>query len=341
MELYKRYRPQTWGELVGQDKAARSLQSAVKHDHVPTAYLFSGPRGCGKTSAALILAKAVNCENPVDGNPCNECDTCRSIDNGSQPGVTYISAAQNSSVDGIRDLVSKARLSMPVNRQVFILDEVHNLQKGFEALLIPLEEKDMPALFIFCTTEIDRVPRTILSRTQQRKFRLVDAETMTSHVRKICDAENIDVDVVSAVKMGRGSVRDTLTAVETLVSQEEFDPSFAREGEYITALSHANATDLLMVVAKIDSDGTDFRDFSEMIFEDLRNMLLACRNVSEELIGPLPVDDPHIFHDGKGILVAMKELGDAITGMSQGMDGRIMLEIASMKIMSTLKKMSR
>lgn len=350
IELYKKYRPNRWEDLIGQEKVARSLQAAVATNKVPTAYLFSGQRGCGKTTAALILAKAINCEHPVKGNPCNQCDTCISIDEGTQPGVTYVSAAQNSGVDSIRDMVSKARLQMPIKRQVFILDEVHNLAtgKGFEALLIPLEEKTMPSLFIFCTTEIDKIPRTILSRTQQRKFRLVDSDALFDHVKAISHKEGFDLDdeaLEYAVKCGKGSVRDTLTALESISSNLDMTDSRNAEVDFITAISNRSVMETFTVISEANEDGIDFRDFTEDVFEDLRDLLLLSKGCDSSLVGPIPFQETESivkgFFGAKGILLAMKELGESITQMSSGGDPRILLEVASMRILSMLSKISK
>lgn len=350
IELYKKYRPNTWRGLIGQQTVARSLQSAIKANKVPTAYLFSGERGTGKTSSALLLAKAINCLNPVEetADPCNKCEVCTSIDNGTQPGVTYVSAAQRSGVEDIKDLIAKARLSMPIKRQVFIIDEIHNLKqgKGFEALLIPLEEVGMPALFIFCTTEIEKVPQTIVSRVQSRRLNLVDSETMLKYVTAIAKREALDLPenlLQEAVRQGRGSVRDTLTALETVSSTGEFVQPLG--GKLLEALASHDMTGVLTVIAEANANGEGMSEMSEALFEDLRDLLLVAGGVTGDLVGTLPVEDPKAIVKAllgaRGIMIMMDELGTAITQTSMGADARISLEVAMVKSFNNLRRLKK
>ena len=191
VELYKKYRPRTWSEVVGQDGVVTDVRGAVANNRVPTAYLFAGPRGCGKTTVAYILAKALNCEKPDgQGNPCNECSTCMMIDSGTCPGVHYISAANNPSVDNIREITNEAYRMSTVRRPVWIIDEMQRLSiPAFDALLIPLENKSIPSTFIFCTTEIDRIPDTLISRMQPRAFRLVPRPVLAELCKRVLGLE--------------------------------------------------------------------------------------------------------------------------------------------------------
>lgn len=346
VELYKKYRPSRWGSLIGQGKVANSLRSAVTSNRLPTAYLFAGPRGCGKTSAALILAKALNCTDlRENGDPCNKCETCVNIEGGNQMGVNYISMANQQGVENVRNLVQQARLHQPLKRQVWILDEVHNLSKqAFDALLIPLEERSMPALFILCTTEIDRVPSTILSRVQQRKFNLVDPETMITFIEKVAKFEKLDINdtiINAAVRMGRGSVRDTLTALETVIETGETSSTFG--GQMLEALASRDVTEIMRVSAGANTEGVDFRDFSEQLFEDLRDLLLIGAGVDRSKVGIPPVFDEDKLIKGllgaRGVMIVMNEIGEGITQMSMGADSRILLEISLLKSIVSLKKL--
>lgn len=350
VEIYKRYRPRSWRGLIGQEKVAKSLQSAVKANKLPTAYLFSGPRGCGKTSAALILAKSINCLNPNEAtaDPCNKCEVCLAINAGNQIGVTYFSAAQRSGVEDVRDLVQQARLSVPIKRQVFIIDEIHNFKqgKGFEALLIPLEEEDMPALFIFCTTEIEKVPQTILSRVQSRRFNLVDAATMLPYVEKIAGREKLELDedaLKAAVRQGRGSVRDTLTALEAIVATGEYTTSSG--GDLLEAIASHDLSEALKTIAHANSEGYDGRDLAEQLFEDLRNLLLFASGADPELVGVIPVKDPAVtvkgFYNKTGLTRAMDEVGAALTNIVMGGDARIHLEIGIVKTLNQLARLKK
>lgn len=344
IEIYKKWRPTLWRSIIGQDKVVKSLQSSVVNNKVPTAYLFSGPRGTGKTTAALILAKAINCEQPDNGNPCNKCDTCVSITNNAQAGITYVSGAQKSGVDDMRDLVMQARLQVPIKRQVFILDEVQNLgQKAWEALLIPLEEKTMPALFILCTTEIEKVPKTILSRVQQRKLNLVDHDTMLKHVERIVKTDKLDVSselIESAIKKGRGSVRDTLSSLEEVLSTGILSDSHG--AKLLEALATLKVQETIKVIAEANFDGVDVKDLSEQLFEDLRDLMLYASGCDSSIVTLPPVADPKKIITSlgniQGIIALMKEVGEAINQISKGSDARISLEIAALKGVSIVRK---
>jgi len=349
VELYKKYRPKTWNELIGQQKIASSLKAAVSQNKLPTAYGFFGPRGCGKTSSALLLAKAINCLNPTkDSSPCNECEVCIAIDNGTQLGVNYISMANNGSVEDIRNIVQKARLTQPVKRQIWILDEIHNIHKsGFDSLLIPIEDKNMPALFILCSTEIEKIPATIMSRIQSRKFNLVSSEEMLQFLKVIREKESLestDEQLMEAVRLGRGSVRDTLSALEGIVSMnEDLSPTFG--GKLLESIASRSLTNVLTVIAEASSDGISARDLSEQLYEDLRNLVLTNAKVDSSLIGVLPVNDPEEIArkllGNRGLNILMNELGLALTRMSNGMDYRINLEIAMNESLTKLSKLQK
>jgi DNA polymerase-3 subunit gamma/tau len=345
VELYKKYRPDTWGSLIGQEKVAKSLRSAVKNNKLPTAFGFFGPRGCGKTSSAWLLAKAINClELTENGNPCNSCTVCLNIDNKRQLGINYISMANKGGVEDVRNIVQQARLNQPIKKQVWILDEVHNLSKAaFDALLIPIEEKTMPSLFIFCSTEVDRIPQTILSRIQSRLFNLVDSDTMLKFVTEIAEKENLDLTeehLEEAVRLGRGSVRDTLTTLETIVETGETAPSFGRA--LLEAVSTGEVTTSLKVVAEAAASGVNCRDLGENLFEDLRDLLLLSAGASPEIVGIIQLKDPEgaisALLGAGGISATMEEIGEALTRMTFGADARINLEISIVKALTKIKK---
>lgn len=348
VELYKKYRPNAWEELVGQGKTARSLQSAVVNEKLPTAYGFFGPRGCGKTSSAFLLAKAVNCPNvSTNGNPCNLCETCESIDNGSQIGVNYESMANRGSVDDVRSIVQKAQLNQPVKKQVWILDEVHNLSRAaFDALLIPIEKKGMPSLFIFCSTEVDKIPSTITSRIQQRRFTLVKPEDMVPYLKTINDKEKLEAstdDLREAVRQGRGSVRDTLSALEALVSTGEVVSSYG--GAMLEAIASHNLPEALKVVSDATDEGNDGRDLAEQLFSDLRDLLLLVSGVDKSVAGMVSVKDIKSVAKGfmgiVGITAVAEEVADSIQHMTLGADSRIHFEIAVVKSIAKLSKLKK
>lgn len=347
VQLYKKYRPKTWNSLVGQDRVAKSLQAAVKTEKLPTAYLFSGERGTGKTTAALILSKAINCTNkPGDGNPCNTCETCIAIDNNAQLGVNYISMANQQGVDNVRSIVDKARAAQPVYKQVWILDEVHNLSKqGFDALLIPLEDPSMPSLFILCSTEEGKIPQTILSRVQKRNFSLVGDEDMERLLRAIESREDVELspdERKSVIRQGKGSVRDTLTALESFISFGEFQTSLSTE--LLEATLSADIKNVLKVIAEaaVEGDSFVFRDLAEELFRDARDMLLLAAGAGEDLVPSLPVEDVKesikTLGGQTGVLKLSEHLGNALKEMTFGADGRIHLEIAMVAFFDDLRK---
>lgn len=346
LELYKKYRPRSWSRLIGQHKVVESLRKAVAANKTPTSYLFSGERGCGKTSAAFILAKAVNCPNVQDGNPCNDCDICRNIDAGSQIGVNYISMANKGSADDVREIVQQARLATSINRQVWILDEIHNMSKpAFDALLIPLEDAKMSALFIMCTTEINKVPQTILSRVQPRKFSLVGEEIMRKYLAAVIAKEAIEIsedEISTVIRMGRGSVRDTLSALDRV---SETGESFANYGgKLLEALCSKDIGALLGIVAEASvEDEVKGRELAEQLFGDLRDLLLAAAGADKKLYPSLPLEDPKKSANEllgiRGISLVLDEIGDSLTRMTLGADTRVHLEIALVKSLQKLKQL--
>ena len=217
--LYRRYRSKRFGELRGQDHVVRALRTAVAEDRVGHAYLFSGPRGTGKTSTARILAKVLNCEHPVDGEPDGTCPNCVAVDEGRiVDWLLELDAASNNGVANIRELIERIPLGTSGNRKVVILDEVHMLSPGASnALLKSLEEPPSHVVFILCTTDPQKVLPTIRSRTQHFEFHLLDADELADHVRYvIADAGlGLGEDAVDhVVRQGGGSARDTLSALD-------------------------------------------------------------------------------------------------------------------------------
>ena len=221
--LYRKYRPQTFDDVVGQGAVTQTLKTQLQKDQLSHAYLFTGSRGTGKTSCAKILAKAVNCEYPVDGNPCNRCEACRSIDSGACMDVLEIDAASNNGVDNVRDLRDDAIYSpSQVKKRVYIIDEVHMLSiSAFNALLKIIEEPPEHLLFILATTELHKVPATILSRCQRFAFRRISQEDIAARVQYVAYQENIDLDDGAArvlARMADGGMRDALSLLDQCAS---------------------------------------------------------------------------------------------------------------------------
>ena len=227
--LYRKWRPKTFSQVVGQDHITGTLQRQVAEGRTAHAYLFTGTRGTGKTTCARILAKAVNCLHPEDGAPCNQCEACRGIDSGSLLDVTELDAASNSRVDDIRELLSESVYTPTVlKKRVYIIDEVHMLStQAFNALLKTIEEPPEHLMFILATTELHKVPATILSRCQRFTFKRILPRDMEKHLLEIAQAEQIDLTPDGAeilARMANGALRDALSLLDQCrVTQGQLD----------------------------------------------------------------------------------------------------------------------
>lgn len=221
--LYRKYRPNNYDGVVGQDMIVKTLKNAVKEEKVSHAYLFSGPRGTGKTSVAKIFAKTINCMNPIDGVPCDECEICKLIDAEQTNDVVEIDAASNNGVDEIRDLKSKINLSPSICKyKVYIIDEVHMLSIGaFNALLKTLEEPPRHVVFILATTEMHKLPLTIISRCQNYNFKKITEDQMKIRLDYIVKEEQIKITNTALYEIARisdGGMRDAIGLLEQLYS---------------------------------------------------------------------------------------------------------------------------
>ena len=233
--LYRKYRPKTFDDVVGQEYITETLKNQVRTGRLSHAYLFIGTRGTGKTTCARILAKAVNCEHPVDGNPCNECAACRGIEDGSILDVVELDAASNNGVDDVRLLREEAVFSpTTVRKRVYIIDEVHMLSKpAFNALLKILEEPPAHLMFILATTELNKVLPTILSRCQRHSFRRLDSETIAGRLAWVAEQEGITLEADAARLLGRladGGMRDGLSLLDQCASSEVVDTAAVLHG---------------------------------------------------------------------------------------------------------------
>lgn len=258
--LYRKYRPQTFDDVVGQLAVTQTLKTQILSGKLSHAYLFTGSRGTGKTSSAKILAKAVNCENPQDGNPCNCCASCKAIDSGSCMDVLEIDAASNNGVDNVRDLRDDAIYSpSQVKMRVYIIDEVHMLSlSAFNALLKIIEEPPKHLLFILATTELHKVPATILSRCQRFSFRRIGLEDIAARLQYVAYQEDIDLDASAArilARLADGGMRDGLSLLDQCASattgELNADKVYACLG--IAGIQHS--TDLMCCIAEKDTPG--------------------------------------------------------------------------------------
>ena len=249
--LYRKWRPKVFDDVIGQEHITETLKTQVRTGHLSHAYIFIGTRGTGKTTCARILAKAVNCENPVNGNPCNKCRYCRGIDDGSILDIVELDAASNTGVDNVRDLREEAVFTPATARKrVYIIDEVHMLSlAAFNALLKIIEEPPPHLMFILATTELQKVPATILSRCQRHSFRRIPTERLAAYLREIAGRENLQLDEAAALQIARlaeGGVRDALS----ILDQCSVQPHITTETVYETMglAGNRNLTELLKAV---------------------------------------------------------------------------------------------
>jgi DNA polymerase-3 subunit gamma/tau len=338
--LYRRYRPRRFSELKGQDYVVRVLRNAVREDRVGHAYLFSGPRGTGKTSAARILAKVLNCANPVDGEPCCECASCLAVEAGTSFDVHELDAASNNGVDDIRALVERASLGTAGRRKVYILDEVHMLSRPAEAALLKtLEEPPPHVVFVLATTDPQKVSPTIRgSRTQHLEFHLLPADELEAHVRWVAADAGIPVtdDVVDAVlQMGGGSARDTLSALDQVAAAGGVVPELLPLDELVEALIEGDSGRALAGLAAAVHGGRDPRSLTEELIAHLREAFLA--QVAPELV-QLPDRRHEIVRDqGRRLglpatVRAIEVLGEVLVELRHAPDPRVLLDVTLVKL---------
>ncbi|HFX4102536.1 TPA: DNA polymerase III subunit gamma/tau [Streptococcus pyogenes] len=291
--LYRKYRSQTFDEMVGQSVISTTLKQAVESGKISHAYLFSGPRGTGKTSAAKIFAKAMNCPNQVDGEPCNQCDICRDITNGSLEDVIEVDAASNNGVDEIRDIRDKSTYAPSrATYKVYIIDEVHMLSTGaFNALLKTLEEPTENVVFILATTELHKIPATILSRVQRFEFKAIKQKAIREHLAWVLDKEGIayEVDALNLIaRRAEGGMRDALSILDQALSlspdnqvaiaiAEEITGSISilALGDYVRYVSQEQATQALAALETIYDSGKSMSRFATDLLTYLRDLLVV------------------------------------------------------------------
>jgi DNA polymerase-3 subunit gamma/tau len=317
----------------------RALRNAVINNREGQAYLFSGPRGTGKTSTARILAKVLNCENLKDGEPCGKCNSCVSIDVGSSYDVLELDAASNNGVDNMRDLIERAALGNPGRHRVFILDEVHMLSKPAEAALLKtLEEPPEHVVFVLATTDPQKVSETIRSRTQHLQFHLLPMQELKDHVNwVVADAKLvISADAIDrVVKLGGGSVRDTLSALELAVaSGGEVDEQISLD-EFIEAFIDHDPGRALAAVGASVQFGADPRALTEDIVRNLRDLFLSL--MAPELV-QLPKERAEIVSDqarrlgASSVVRAIEVLGEVLIEIRHAPDARLLLEVSLVKL---------
>lgn len=291
--LYRKYRSQTFGEMVGQEVVATTLKQAIEQGKISHAYLFSGPRGTGKTSAAKIFAKAMNCPNQEAGEPCNDCYICQAITEGSLEDVIEIDAASNNGVDEIRDIRDKSTYAPSLaTYKVYIIDEVHMLSTGaFNALLKTLEEPTENVVFILATTELHKIPATILSRVQRFEFKSIKVTDIQAHLAKILNQEGLTFDEQALTIIARraeGGMRDALSILDQALSlspdqtvsleiAEEITGSISLRAldDYIASLRQANSVSALGHLQILFDQGKSMSRFATDLLHYLRDLLIV------------------------------------------------------------------
>lgn len=274
--LYRKYRSQNFSQLVGQEVIARTLKQAVEQDKISHAYLFSGPRGTGKTSVAKIFAKAMNCPNQVGGEPCNNCYICQAVTDGSLEDVIELDAASNNGVDEIRDIRDKSTYAPSIAKyKVYIIDEVHMLSTGaFNALLKTLEEPTPNVVFILATTELHKIPATILSRVQRFEFKSIKTQDIRDHLFHILEKEGIDYEkeaVEIIARRAEGGMRDALSILDQALSLTQDAKLTTAVSEEITGTISLSALDNY-VAALAQKDVTGALENLDLIFENGKSM---------------------------------------------------------------------
>ncbi len=302
--IARKYRPQTFADLTGQEHISRTLKNAIENKRLHHAYLFSGVRGTGKTTTARILAKCLNCVTGVTSKPCLQCSSCTEIAAGNSLDVIEIDAASNTGVDNVREVIVNNISIAPARDRykVFIIDEVHMLSnQAFNALLKTLEEPPAHVVFMMATTELHKVPDTILSRCQQFEFRQIPVDKIFQRLREIANAENVTISneaLREVARAGNGSLRDAQSALDQVISfsgaeigEQDVIHSLGLVsakilGQTITAIADQNTAGLLQIVDELDSSGHDLRFFTRELMTYLRHILVIKAGlVSSEVLG--------------------------------------------------------
>jgi DNA polymerase-3 subunit gamma/tau len=316
----------------------RALRNAVRDSTVSHAYLFSGPRGTGKTSSARILAKALNCESPLDGEPDCTCESCQAVEAGRSMDVVELDAASNNGVDAMRDLVSRVALGTGGRAKVYIVDEVHMLSAAASnALLKTLEEPPAHVTFVLATTDPQKVLPTIRSRTQHFEFRLLSPDVLTEHLRWVVDDAGIAVDdegIALAVRRGRGSARDALSALDQIIAGGVGDEDASLD-EMMESLCERDTARALAAVAMAVNAGREPRQLAEALLAQLRDALLSV--LAPDVVALPDEAKEQVADQGRrlgpaAVVRALDAVGEALLAMREAPDPRVSFEVALVRV---------
>ena len=353
--LYRKFRPDTFEDVKGQDHIVKTLRNQIKADRIGHAYLFCGTRGTGKTTVAKILARAVNCEHPVDGNPCNECASCRAIASGASMNVIEIDAASNNGVDNIREIREEVAYPPTEGRyKVYIIDEVHMLSIGaFNALLKTLEEPPSYVIFILATTEAHKIPVTILSRCQRYDFRRISQETILKRLEDLMEKEQVDAEEKAlryVAKKGDGSMRDSLSLLDQCIAfylgeKLTYDRVLEVLGavdtdvfsELLRLVLAEQITDAIALLDRLILDGRDLTQFVNDFTWYLRNLMLLkasddmedILDISTENLAQLRKEAAMIRNDT--LMRFIRIFSELANSIRYSVNKRVMLEMALIK----------
>lgn len=354
--LYRKFRPDNFEDVKGQDHIVTTLKNQIKADHVGHAYLFCGTRGTGKTTVAKIFAKAVNCENPGEKGPCGECEMCRSIAAGTSMNVVEMDAASNNKVDDIRQVIEEVQYSPPQGRyKVYIIDEVHMLStSAFNALLKTLEEPPSYLIFILATTEVHKIPLTIMSRCQRYDFRRISVDTIAGRLQELLDREGVQAEekaLTYIAKLADGALRDGLSLLEqcisfyfgeTLTYDKVLDVLGAVDNEVYASfagrLAGNDVAAMMQMLEDIIAEGKDLARFCEEFIWYLRNILIVKSTEHPEHIIDMSEENLKALVDtGQQLELPMvfryiRVLSEVAGQMKYASQKRVLFEVALIKL---------
>ncbi|MBN1246990.1 MAG: DNA polymerase III subunit gamma/tau [Anaerolineae bacterium] len=346
--LYRRWRPQTFDDVVGQEHIVQTLRHALRTEHIHHAYLLAGPRGTGKTTTARLIAKAVNCQAPLEERPCNQCEICQAVNDGRLMDLIEIDAASNTGVDNIRDLLEKVGYRpAQATYKVYVVDEVHMLSTAaFNALLKTLEEPPAHVIFVLATTEVHKIPETILSRCQRFEFRRIPLEALVTRLRVIAEAEGIEAELEALELIGRaatGSMRDAISLFDQLSAGDAITADYVRlmlgaeRREVVRSLLAAwvdrNLSEGLSVINRAIDGGADPRQLARQTADYLRGLLLIRLGAGQTWVDPT-TEERVIFDemanraDPDRLVAAVRHFSDVAAKQRTGWQPQLPLELA-------------